>query len=162
MPNPCTHVIINLLLFFPFGKKLGRYWVIFATVYGLLSDFDFVIGWILKYFGIINSFFGHGGFFHSFCFPFILLIISLIIYYKNKELGIYGLILTIGTAMHILIDFVLGGGDYSLMLFFPISTETFRLHLLESYKFIDIYGILDAFLIMCTIILSWVKIRKNI
>ncbi len=159
MPNPTTHVLISLFLFYPFRNKLGKYWAIFAMFSGLLPDFDFIIGWILKYFGISNSFFGHGGFFHSFGFVLILLCIGLIIYTKNKEFGIYGLILTVGTALHILTDFVLGGGAYSLMLFYPFTTQLFRLHLLEPYKFIDIYGLLDAFLIIIFIIFLTFKIK---
>jgi len=159
MPNPATHVLINTALFYPFRKHLGKYWIVFAAFSGLLPDFDFLIGLILKYFKIENSFLGHGGFFHSFAFPIILLAISLIIYYKNKEYGKYGFILAIGSIIHILTDFILGGGAYALMLFYPISTETFRLHILESYKFIDIYGLFDAFLIMLTIVFVTLKIK---
>jgi len=159
MPNPATHCLINLALFFPFREKLGRYWSIFAIFSGLLPDFDFVIGWILKWLGYNNSFFGHGGFFHSLGFVLVLFGISAIIYWKYKEYGKYGFILTIGVALHILVDYLLGGGAYSLMLFYPISTETFRLHILENLKFIDIYEILDAILIIFALIFMTLKIK---
>lgn len=161
LPFALTHCLINFCAFFPFRKKLGKYWSVFAILSGLLPDFDFVLGWILNWLGYTNSFFGHGGFFHSLGFVLVLLGISGIIYWKNKEFGKYGFILAIGTALHILTDYILGGGAYSLMLFFPFSTELFRLHLLESYKYIDIYGLLDAFLICIFLVIYFFKLKKE-
>jgi hypothetical protein len=159
MPLPFTHVLINTAIAYPFRKSLGKYWFLFAVFSGLLLDFDFVLGYLLKHiFQITNPLLMHGGFVHSFGFILFLGIISTIIYLKNKEYGIYFYILTIGSLIHLILDFILGGGQYYLTLFWPFTLETFRLHLLENFNS-AIYGILDAFLIMCTIIYLTFKIK---
>jgi len=152
MPNPFTHVIINVAIAYPFRKNLGKYWLIFSAFSGLLLDFDFVLSTILNWLGYSNSLFRHGGFVHSFGFILILGIISSLIYLKNKEYGIYGFILSLGAVIHLALDFILGGGAYALVLFWPFSLELFRLHFLEPFRNNSIFGLIDAFLIMCTII----------
>lgn len=161
MPNPLTHVLINTALFFPLRKKLGKYWLVFSILSGLLLDLDFVLGWILNYFGLKNSIFLHGGLVHSFGFIFILGIIALLIYLKNKEYGKYAFILVIGAILHLSLDFILGGGAFYLTLFWPFTLDTFRLHLLEQYRLYSIYGLLDAFLIFVFTFWYYLKLRKT-
>jgi len=161
MPNPFTHVLINTAIFYPFRKKLGKYWWLFAAFSGLLPDFDFCTEVILKLLSINNNLFWHGGFFHTFGFVLVLGIVSLGIYTKNKEFGKYGFILAIGSAIHILLDFLLGGGAYFLMLFYPFSTHLFRLHLLEQYAQLSIYSILDAILIIILLGIIFIYQKKR-
>jgi|GEM_PF-4799050 len=159
MPLPTTHVIFNCAIFYLFRKNLGKYWLPFAILSGLLPDFDFVIQYIFDLFGKNSGMLGHGGFFHSLGFVLLIGIVSWIIYAKNKDYGKYGFILAIGVALHILLDYILGGGAYMLTLFYPFSMHQFRLHLLEYWRNNDIYGILDAFMILCVFVWIWFKIK---
>jgi len=161
MPMPTTHVIISLIFFYPLRKYFGKYWHLFAIISGLLPDFDFALDLLLKGFGFDPGFLGHGGFFHSTGFILLIGAISAIIFIKNKEYGKYGFILTIGSTLHILTDLILGGGGYSLMIFYPFSENLFRIHLLEQYRNIDIFGILDAILIMTLTTFLFFKQRKQ-
>lgn len=161
MPFPATHVLINTAIFYPLRKQLGRYWLIFAVFSGLLLDFDFVVGWVLGWFDVNAGFFGHGGFFHTFGFVLILAIISAIIFFKNKEYGKYGFILTIGAGVHLLLDYVLGGGANALMLFYPFSMHLFKLHLLFPLTQYDVFGVLDAFLIILVLCWHYFKIKSK-
>lgn len=161
MPLPATHVLVNVALFYHFREKFGKYWLIFAAFSGLLLDFDFVVGWVLGRFGINAGFLGHGGFFHSFGFVLLLAAISAIVFYKNKGMGKYGFILSVGAGIHLLLDFVLGGGAIALMLFYPFSTQLFQLHILFPLTQYDIFGILDAFVIMLFFLVYYFKVRKE-
>jgi hypothetical protein len=146
MPLPATHVLINLFLFYPFRKSLGKYWLFFAILSGLFLDFDFAFRYIGHNIGLNLGIFDHGLIVHTFGFILLLFGISLIVYSRNKEYGKYGFIITIGSAVHLLLDYIIGGGAYYLLLFYPFSMHEFHLHLFESYD-TNLYGVLDAFLI---------------
>ncbi len=165
MPLAFTHSIFNLTFFYivknKFGIRLPKYWPIFAILSGLINDFDFGVSYILKCFGIEDSIFSHGLFMHSIGFVLVLASIGLITYKFNKDYSYYLYILSIGALLHILLDFVLGGGAYYLQLFYPFSELGFRIHLLEPLRNYEIYAILDAFLIICFLIWLYSKIRKN-
>ncbi len=161
MPFPATHVLVNVALFYPLRSRLGRYWLIFAAFSGLLLDFDFVITWVSNWFGFNAGIFGHGGFFHTFGFILILAAISAIVFAKNKNWGKYGFILTVGAGVHLLLDYVLGGGAIALMLFYPFSTQLFQLHILFPLTQYDIFGVLDAFFIMLVLCWYYFKIKKS-
>jgi hypothetical protein len=156
MPNPFTHVILNIAIFYPFRKILGKYWILAAAIAGLLPDTDFVFEWVFN-----STLFGHGGFFHSIGFILILLGISLIMYNFYKEFGKYGFIITIGSGLHILIDLIIGGGGYSLMVLYPFTTEAFRIHLLEPFLTYGAFEILDAFLIFFVAIWYFFKLKSD-
>jgi hypothetical protein len=159
MPLPCTHILINLAIFYPFRKHLGKYWSIFAIFSGLILDFDFALDIIGQYLGIKSIYLMHGGFFHSLGFILILGIISTIIYLKNKEFGTYFYILTIGALAHLLLDLILGGGYYYLILLWPFSLMQFKIHLLQNYQIV--YELLDAFLIIVFTIFLYFKIKNS-
>jgi len=140
---------------------LGKYWFVFAAFSGLVLDFDFILELIQNFFGFNNFFLTHGGIIHSLGFVLLLGMISTIIYYKNREYGKYGFILSAGCFVHLILDFVLGGGQYSLMLLYPFVETQFRLHLLEPYTLLNIYEILDAVLIMCALATLFYLQRKK-
>lgn len=161
MPMPATHIIFNCAIFYPFRKYLGKYWLVFAILSGMLADLDFISIVFARFFGMSFGVFGHGGFFHSVGFILFLLGIIFIIYAKNKEFGTYGFVLSIGVLFHILLDYILGGGANYLMLFYPFSEHLFRIHLLEQFRDIEIYGILDAIIIFYFTIWIYFKIKKE-
>lgn len=159
MPLPILHCLINLCAFFPFRKKLGQYWLVFVIFSSLLLDFDFILNLFAKLLNY-NPLFMHGGLMHTYGFVLFLFAISLFVYSKNKEYGIYGFILTIGSAIHLFLDFLLGGGSYSLMLFYPFSEHLFRLHLFENYGFAG-QGFLEAFILIILSIYLLLKINST-
>ncbi len=159
MPLPCTHAIINTAIFYPFRKHLGKYWLVFAILSSLILDFDFALAIIGTILNINSIYLAHGTFAHSFGFIILIGIISTIIYLKNKEFGIYGYILTIGATIHLLLDLILGGGNYYLILFWPFSLAQFKIHLFENYQIF--YELLDAFLIIGLTIWIYFKIKKE-
>ena len=160
MPFPATHVLFNIGLFYPFRKYFGKYWFVFAGFSGLLPDLDFGIQIIISFFGLKIPLLEHGMFFHSIGLVLLLGLIGLIVFLKNKEYGKYVFILAIGSLLHILLDYVLGGGRYYLLLLYPFSEIGFRLHLLESFGS-DGYGILDAVCIFCSMVWLFILLKKD-
>lgn len=159
LPLSCTHVLINLGVFYPFRKHFGKYWTIFAILSGLILDFDFILEIFGQTFNINSIYLMHGTFTHSLGFILILAIISTIIYFRNKEFGLYAYILTIGALIHLLLDLILGGGYYYLILLWPFSLIQFKLHLLSNYQII--YELLDAFLIIIFSLILFLKIKNK-
>jgi len=157
MPFPGFHVLFNIGTLYPFRNYFGKYWLVFAGLSGLIPDLDFALQFILGE----NSIFAHGYFFHTFGFVLCLLAISLIIFLKNKEYGKYGLIISIGAFFHILLDYILGGGRYSLALFYPFYSGEFHLHLLSAYKELDIFGILDAIAIFISLCIYYIILKTK-
>lgn len=147
MPYPAIHVLFNIWVFYPFRKYFGKYWLVFAGLSGVLPDLDYVTQLI---FGR-NSILSHGCFTHTLGFVLILLAVSLLVFLKNREYGKYGFIISIGVALHIILDYILGGGGFYLVLFYPFCSKGFHLHLLMPYKDTDVWGILDAIAIFISL-----------
>jgi len=147
MPFPAVHVLFNIGAFYPIRKYLGKYWLVFAGLSGLVMDLDFALQFILG----SDSFFAHGHFFHTIGFVLCLLAISLVVFLKNKEYGKYGFIIVIGSLLHLLLDYILGGGRYYLTLLYPFYSGGFHLHLLMQFQENDIFGILDAIAIFISL-----------
>jgi hypothetical protein len=158
MPFPALHTLFNIGAFYPFRNYFGKYWLVFAGLSGLIMDLDFALQFI---FGP-GSFFAHGYFFHTIGFILCLLIIALIMFLKNKEYGKYGFIIVIGSLLHLLLDYVLGGGKYYIALFYPFYSSGFHLHLLMKFQESNIFGIFDAIAIFISLGFYYIilKIRR--
>ncbi len=148
-------------MIYPFKKYLGKHWYLIAIFSGLLPDFDFCFN-ILNKFLPISNIFMHGGIFHSFFVPFVLIIVYVIL--KNlkkindKKIINYILFIAFGYFIHLILDLILGGGAYSLKLFYPLFDYGFRIHLLENIK--EAYLFLDTILIIVLSIFYFLKNRK--
>jgi membrane-bound metal-dependent hydrolase YbcI (DUF457 family) len=157
MPFPGFHALFNIGAFYPFRKYFGKYWLVFAGLSGLVPDLDFALQFILGE----SSIFAHGYFFHTFGFALCLLLLSLVVFLKNREYGKYGFIIAGGAFFHILLDYILGGGRYYLALFYPFYSGGFHLHLLMPFQGNDVFGILDAIAIFISLCVYYMILRTR-
>jgi len=72
------------------------------------------------------------------------------LWYKGKhKYATYFFVITFGILFHLFLDFILGGGAYEgIMLFWPISTTTFKIHVLGSIGLISIPPAIDAIILV--------------
>jgi membrane-bound metal-dependent hydrolase YbcI (DUF457 family) len=177
MPNVVTHfiltaVIIAIIRDFYFKRKYKEnhrkifplHYVLIGGIAGILPDLDYLIYYILSFSGFtFNEI--HRTFTHNFLFPLILFglgficrnIKSKFLSRHNLKLSIILFILSFGSFMHILLDFLVLG---SIMPFYPLSYFSFGLNL--AYKLPQAMqnsftGVLDAIILIIWMIYIEVK-----
>ena len=158
MPLAVTHVLLAVIivgLYRDYVTKHKRYFtlhtVLIAGIAGLLPDIDIPIRMLGQFFGFeIPSLLGHGGLTHTTIFGLIFLIPAFIYLKKEKHKeAAYFFVICFGVLLHIFLDFFLGGGaQEGIMLFWPLSTATFKFYLLSKFGLKDIFLALDALLLL--------------
>ncbi len=149
MPYAVTHMLIPMLILdllrhkLPkIKKELPNRYVLFAGLGGLIPDIDIPISLLFP--GLLV----HRGITHTVWIPFVFLTIFLIFYSLRKHnLAKIFLMISIGTAFHVLLDFVTAG---SIQLFYPLSQSYFEVNsistLLPNFQVPFVYAGMDAIL----------------
>lgn len=167
MPQAVTHVLLVIIIVDLFRDYILRHkkyvtlhTILIAGIAGLLPDVDVPLSWALNYFGYSFELLEHGGITHTAFFGLIFLIPG---YYflKNKKhkLAGYFFVISFGILLHILLDYLLGGGAWEgVMWLWPISTQAYKLHLLSKTNLLNIPGALDAIIL---ILWLWHEEKKH-
>lgn len=158
MPLAVTHVILTIILvdlYRDYVAKHKRYFslhtILIAGVAGLLPDIDVPISWLLNFFGYSFELLRHGGITHTLIFGLIFLIPAFILFNKGKhKISMYFFVITFGILFHVFLDYFLGGGGGNgIMLFWPLSTATFKIYLLKNFaSFGGLAAGIDAFILL--------------
>ena len=154
MPYAVTHVLSAIILVGLYRDYISRnkkqfslHTVLIAGIAGLLPDIDVPLGWILSHFGINLV---HGSFTHTPWFAFLFLIPGLLFLGRGKKKAatVY-FVICFGIMLHIFLDWLLGGGMHSgVMWLYPFSTQAFKLHLMSNIGFGGWNAALDAVLLL--------------
>lgn len=157
MPLAVTHVLLTIIavdLYRDFVTKHKKYFslhtVLVAGIGGLLPDVDIPLSWLLGLVGYQIGLLGHGGVTHT---PFFGLLFLLPAFYylrqgKHKT-GMYFFVISFGVLFHIFLDFLLGGGDPSgIMVFWPLATDGYRIHLLNRVGVSHLPAAVDALILL--------------
>ena len=138
MPYAVTHVILTIIIldlyrdYVAKHKKYFTLWTIFiGGLAGLAPDMDIPVHFVLSKIGIDISLLAHGGITHT---PIIgiLFLIPFATFWmmKKHRLAVIFLVISFGLLFHVFLDFIIGGGNINgLMLFYPFSTQQYRLFL---------------------------------
>ena len=157
MPLAVTHVLTSIILvdiyrdFFARHRKFfTMHTLIVAGIGGLLPDIDVPLRIVLGWLGIeAPNIFQHGGITHTPFFALLLLIPGLALWKMERhKQAVYFFVLFFGSFLHIILDYVLGGGAYEgIMWLFPLSLEQWKLHLLFKLGG-DVPAALDAVMLL--------------
>lgn len=157
MPLAVTHVLLTIIaidLYRDYIAKHKKYfttWTLFVGgMAGLASDADLVINFVLSKFGVYVPLLAHGGITHTPIFGLAFLIPFAILWrMKKHKLAVMFLVASFGILFHIFLDFLIGGGSIEgVMVFYPFSTETYKVFLLlDDTEFPYIQG-LDAIILV--------------
>jgi membrane-bound metal-dependent hydrolase YbcI (DUF457 family) len=152
MPLAVTHILTTIIVLDLYrdyvlkDKKLfSMHTVLIGGIAGLLPDIDIPLGWIFS--GV-----KHGSFTHTPFFALLFLIPGLILFKLNKKkLGVLFSVISFGVFFHVFLDWFLGGGMHSgVMLLYPFSTQTWKVHLFSMIGVSSIAQGLDA-----AILIAW-------
>ena len=158
MPYAVTHVLLTIILVDIyrdyFAKKNKKYFtlhtILVAGIGGLLSDIDVPLNWLFNIFGYTYPLFEHGGITHTPFFGLLFLVPAFILLNKKKhKSSMYFFVLSFGVLLHILLDYVLGGGAHTgIMFFWPLSTAGYKIHLLNQLGLSNVPAALDALILL--------------
>mgnify|MGYP001394245677 CR=1 FL=1 len=158
MPLAVTHVLLTIILVDLYRdyvmknhkKLLSMHTLLIAGIAGLLPDIDIMINGFLTIFNMGTALLQHGGITHTPLFGLIFLIPGFILWKQNKhKLATICFVITFGILFHIFLDFILGGGAHTgIMLFWPISTATFKLHILRQLGMANLPMAIDAIILL--------------
>lgn len=141
MPLSVTHVLLTIIvldIYRDYVVKHKKYFTL-STIFigglaGLFPDSDIVINFFLSKMSIVSSLFQHGGITHTpiigliFLIPFLILWMS-----KKRKLAVIFLVISFGILFHILLDYLIGGGDINgVMLFYPFSTNRYKIFMFDN------------------------------
>jgi membrane-bound metal-dependent hydrolase YbcI (DUF457 family) len=156
MPLAVTHVLSSILLvdfyrdFLTHHKKYIRLHTIFlAGLGGLLPDIDMVITFIFSLFAKETPMLlRHGGITHTPLFALLFLIPGIILWKKKQHIkAMNWFVIAFGIFLHIFLDFFLGGGmSTGIMWFFPFSQTGVAIHLLSGIP--SAFAALDAIFLL--------------
>lgn len=168
MPLAVTHVLTSIILvdlyrdYITKAKKLFPLHTIFlAGFFGLLPDIDIPLKMLSEFFNFnIPWLFQHGGITHTPFFALLFLIPGFILWKKQKhKSSVIFFVATFAILLHIFLDYIIGGGGHQgLMLLFPISFQTFKLHLINYLSITNIPASLDALILLVWL---WHEDRKH-
>ncbi len=135
MPNAATHVIVAMVIAgiirdFILKKRFSSIYILVAGIAGLIPDLDIVLYWMLNLVTSAPLAMVHRWFFHSLFVPLIFLMIAFAYNkLKNKKAMLVFLMLALGTMVHLMLDYLLGG---YIRPFYPLSVAQYGLNLLPT------------------------------
>jgi|SRR3989344_3199084 len=143
MPHAVTHVLVPLVLVDLYRnyissakKRFHLHYVLIAGLAGLLPDVDVIVYWFLKALMNISVADVHRTFTHTLFFPLLFLILGIlsidnnITIYKDKlKLDWVFYMISIGTFIHLVLDFTLAG---TIKPFYPFSYYEIGLNLIKN------------------------------
>jgi len=153
MPLAATHIIATTSLIGRFSSKFftsggnQKYFVFLAAFGSLLPDIDIPLGWFLRSVGLV---FAHGTVTHTLLFALIFLCISVIFsaLHKKNISGTFS-IFFFGILIHLVLDYVLGGGAREgVAWFYPFSSAAYKIHILFLLPFSNTFEALDAIVLL--------------
>ena len=152
MPFAVTHVlsaIIAVDLYRDYIAKHKKYFtlhtIFIAGFAGLLPDIDIPLNWFLNLFGAEIL---HGTITHTPLFALLFLIPGFILWYHKKHIhAMYFFVTTFGILFHIFLDFVFSTDYGGIMFFYPLSTATFGLNLLQNVS-PGMFAAIDAIILL--------------
>ncbi|MBD3249187.1 hypothetical protein GF336_04020 [Candidatus Woesearchaeota archaeon] len=158
MPLAVTHVLLTIIavdIYRDHFAKHKRYFTLhtlfIAGLAGLLPDIDIVFRIIADFFSFdVPILLQHGGITHTLIFGLIFLIPGFMLLKKEqKRAATYFFVIAFGITFHIFLDFFLGGGAYEgIMWFWPLSTSTYKLHILAALGLPNIPEAIDALILL--------------
>lgn len=159
MPYAVTHILLTIIVVALFRdffikryhpKYLTLHTLVIAGVGGLLPDIDVPLNWLLNSLGYSFEILKHGGVTHTPFFALLFLIPGLILWKKEKhQTAIYFFVLAFGVFFHLLLDYLLGGGDhYGIMWLWPLTAARFKVHLLARIGLSNIPIAIDALILL--------------
>lgn len=159
MPYAVTHILLTVLLadlYRDYVTKHKKYFtlhtILIAGIAGLLPDIDIPLSWLLNAFnpGSVSLILTHGGITHTPFFGLIFLIPAIYLWERKKhKQAMYFFVISFGILFHIFLDYSLGGGMHGgIMVFWPISMATFKIHFLSTLGLSDIPQALDALILL--------------
>lgn len=169
MSYAVTHVLLSIIavdVYRDYITKHKRYFPLYtllvAGIAGLLPDIDVPINWLLGLFGYAPEFLRHGGVTHTPLFGLIFLIPALYFFKKQRhKLSVMFFVIVFGVLFHLFLDLFLGGGAAEgVMLFWPVSVVSYKVHLLHYVGLPHLSVGLDALLLLGWI--SHIVLRKRI
>lgn len=150
MPYAVVHMLVPMILIdilrhnvLKIRDKLPNRYILIAGLAGLLPDIDILFAFLFP------GFISHRGITHTVWVPLALLLIFMTLQYikKHNSAKIF-LMCSIGTASHVILDFVTAG---SMKLFYPLTNASFSVNLiptiLPNIEVIFVYAALDAILL---------------
>ncbi len=167
MPLSATHILSGVFLVeiwkhFSVKKRyFTPFLFIFAGFFALLPDSDFFFDAAAYVFNFdLIYWLHHGGVMHTPFFVLLFLIPGFIFWKLRKyKPSIYLYVAGFSISIHLILDWFLGGGSaYGMMLLFPFSSERSLIHLIEPYKDLYSFELLDGLLLF--IWLWYVKFKK--
>lgn len=162
MPLAAAHIIPAIIIFNrlkdkPFFKQyLKPNALAIAAIGSLLPDIDILLNWILKPSGYSLE---HGTYTHTLLFAFLFFLPAAIFAVMKKyKFSIYLFIAAGGTVLHLLLDYIIGGGGGNgVMWLYPFSEQTYKIHLLSKIPIENAFEGLDAI-----ILLTWIYFKSPI
>lgn len=157
MPLAVTHVLLTIILvdlYRDYYLKNRKYFtlhtIFIAGIGGLLPDIDIPINWILEATGNTISYMNHGGITHTPFFALLFVIPGILLWKKEyQKYACYFFVIAFGIMLHITLDYIIGGGAYEgVMWLFPVSTQTWKLHIISFFQVKDIPAALDAIILI--------------
>lgn len=157
MPLAVTHVLLTIIavdLYRDYVAKHKKYftmWTLFvAGLGGLLPDLDIPASFVLSALGSDVSLLSHGMFMHTPFFGLLFLIpFSAFWLMKKHRIAVLFLVVTFGVLFHILLDYMLGGGNIQgIMAFYPLSAEQFQGPFLALYEGFPLREGMDAIILL--------------
>ncbi|NQV09533.1 metal-dependent hydrolase [Candidatus Woesearchaeota archaeon] len=158
MPLAVTHVLTSVVLiglWRDYVVKHKKYFtlhtVFLAGFFALLPDIDVPLRMITEFFGVgVPGLLQHGGITHTPFFAVLFLIPAVILWKKKKKKqATYFYVAVFAIILHILFDYILGGGAYEgIMWLFPFSLQAWKLHILNYFGAKDLPMALDAIILL--------------
>ena len=138
MPFAVTHVLSAIILVDLFRDYIAKHKKCFTlhTIFiagfaGLLPDMDIPLNWFLNFFGLNIV---HQSITHTPLFALIFLIPGLILWKNSKHKpAMYFFVISFGILLHISFDYLfMGNHGVGIMFFYPFSSATYGLSLMQS------------------------------
>lgn len=156
MPNAATHILIPIIIIdlirdyvLKDKESITTNHLLIVGIAGILPDIDVAFGLIMTMLNGSSPMIFHRTITHSLFIPLALAIATVAAYKLNKkEAGKITLMITIGYASHLLLDFLL---IESIMPFYPLSTEKFGLNIIRG----DDFGTTTMLALDTVILLAW-------
>ena len=153
MPFAVTHVLLAIIavdLYRDYFAKHKKYFtlhtVFIAGFAGLLPDIDVPLNWFLN---LIGAEIVHRTITHTPLFGLIFLIPAFILWHNKKhKVAMYFFVTTFGILLHLFLDYAfVADAAGGIMFFYPFSTVTYGLNLLQNVS-PNMFAAMDAIILM--------------